>query len=367
MLIISLLSGVGSPFVAYFLAFLICDLTLASLACWIEKESLRRAAWIIPMRFVYRPILSYVVWRSILHMLRGVWVGWGKLDRKGTVANASVEILKTIRLFLAAALLATGCREQLADPAPEPSASPKAPLHLVIPKQGAYTGAYIDFGESEDDVTLEQIEGFEEAVGKRQAIVASSSYWGEQSFPLHNLEIITRHNAIPLIYWSPWDKPYVMERGPDRFSLDAIVAGKWDAYIDSWARQAKAFERPIFVAWGLEMNGNWFPWSGYFYGGGKQLSKDVYAGPDLYKRAYRYIVDRVRAIGAKNIIWVFHVQNYSYPSDEWNQLAGILPRRRLRRLARHERLWETIPRRAMGLRLRYNDLCLRRSLWTQFR
>jgi len=183
----------------------------------------------------------------------------------------------------------------------------------------------MDFGESEDNVTLEQIEAFEEAVGKHQAIVASSSYWGEQSFPLHNLEIITRHNAIPLIYWSPWDRPYVMERGPDRFSLDAIIAGKWDAYIDSWARQAKTFGRPIFVAWGLEMNGNWFPWSGYFYGGGKELSKDVYAGPDLYKKAYRYIVDRVRATGAKNIIWVFHVQNYSYPSGKWNHFEEYYP------------------------------------------
>jgi peptidoglycan-N-acetylglucosamine deacetylase len=87
LLIVSLLSGAGLPFIAYFLAFLICDLTLASLACWIEKEPLKRAAWIIPMRFVYRPLLSYVVWRSILHMLRGAWAGWGKLDRKGTVAR----------------------------------------------------------------------------------------------------------------------------------------------------------------------------------------------------------------------------------------------------------------------------------------
>ena len=86
LLIISLISGAGLPFVAYFLAFLLCDLALAALACWIEKEPLLRAAWIIPMRFVYRPILSYVVWRSILQMLRGAWVGWGKLDRKGTVA-----------------------------------------------------------------------------------------------------------------------------------------------------------------------------------------------------------------------------------------------------------------------------------------
>ena len=213
----------------------------------------------------------------------------------------------------------------------------------MIPEQGAYTGAYIDFGEREDDVTLEQIEAFEKAVGKHQAIVASSSFWGEQSFPLHNLEIITRHNAIPLIYWSPWDKPYVEERGPDRFSLDAIVAGKWDAYIDSWARRQKAFERPIFVAWGLEMNGTWFPWSGYFYGGGKELSKGVYAGPDLYKKAYRYVVDRVRATGAKNIIWVFHVQELLLSIGRMEPAQGILSWRRLRRLAGDERLWKTIP------------------------
>jgi beta-mannanase len=249
----------------------------------------------------------------------------GKAGPQGNRDNASAEILKAIRLCLATALIATGCRQQPAHSAPPLSASPEAPLYLAIPDQGAYTGAYMDFGEAEDDVTLEQIEAFEGAVGKHQAIIASSSYWGEQTFPLHNLEIIARHNAIPLIYWSPWDRPYIQDRGPDRFSLDAIVAGKWDAYIDSWAAQAKTFRRPIFVAWGLEMNGTWFPWSGYFYGGGKELSEGVYAGPDLYKKAYRYIVDRVRAARAKNIIWVYHVQNYSYPLDEWNELKEYYP------------------------------------------
>jgi hypothetical protein len=73
--------------------------------------------------------------------------------------------LNAIRLFLAAALLATGCRDELVNPALRPFASPEAPGPLLIPKQGAYTGAYIDFGESEDDVSLEQIEAFEEAVG----------------------------------------------------------------------------------------------------------------------------------------------------------------------------------------------------------
>ena len=190
-----------------------------------------------------------------------------------------------------------GCREQPAHFATPPSsAASEVRLHLAIPDQGAYTGAYMDFGEGEDDVTLEQIEAFEQAVGKHQAIIASGSFWGEQSFPLHNLEIITRHNAIPLIYWSPWDRPYAEERGPDRFSLDAIVAGKWDAYIDSWSAEAK-----------------------------RNFPKASMPDPISIKKAYRYVVDRVRAAGAKNIIWVFHIQNYSYPSDEWNQPKEYYP------------------------------------------
>ena len=46
---------------------------------------------------------------------------------------------------------------------------------MVLPKKGAYTGAFIDFGEAEDSVSLETIEDFEEMVGKHQAIIASSS------------------------------------------------------------------------------------------------------------------------------------------------------------------------------------------------
>ena len=52
-----------------------------------------------------------------------------------------------------------------------------------MPATGAYTGAYIDFGDTEDGVTLAAIEKFEALVGKHQAIVASSSYWGRGLLP----------------------------------------------------------------------------------------------------------------------------------------------------------------------------------------
>src|SRR6201981_4107766 len=165
---------------------------------------------------------------------------------------------------LGLALLLTGCKK----PMPEAQADPNGPVEVAIPEHGAYTGAFMDFGDEEDDVTLETIEDFEEMVGKHQAIIVSSSYWGEQNFPVDNLNVIWRHGSMPLVFWSPWDRPYEEDRGPDKFGLTEILAGKWDAYIDKWADAARDFGHPMIVVFGVEMNGTWFPWSGTYYGGG---------------------------------------------------------------------------------------------------
>ena len=117
---------------------------------------------------------------------------------------------------------------------PEIKAAPAA-------ADGILTGAYMGFGDREDEVTLEKIEAFEQLAGKHQAIVASSSYWGEQTFPTANVRLITRHGSLPLVFWSPWDRPYQEGRGPDKYSLTSIIAGAHDDYIDRWAAGARAF------------------------------------------------------------------------------------------------------------------------------
>jgi len=234
-----------------------------------------------------------------------------------------------------AALLAMGLVAHFASaaPAPTPVATPAPPPKLIVPEQGAYFGAFIDFGDTEDNVTLPAIERFEKLLDKHLAIIASSSYWGEQSFPAANLELIARHGAIPLIFWSPWDKPYEQLKGPDQFSLDNILAGKWDAYIDRWAEGARQFGKPFFVSLCNEMNGDWFPWSGTYYGdpshaervGAKPAPGGGFIGPQEFQRAWRYIVDRVRAHGGTNVLWVFHVNNYSDPQEPWNALKEYYP------------------------------------------
>src|SRR3989442_7215951 len=124
-------------------------------------------------------------------------------------------VVRATAALIGLTLALTGCREHVA----VAQVDPNGPVEVVIPERGAYTGAFMDFGDEEDDVTLETIEDFEQMVGKHQAIIASSSYWGEQNFPVDNLNVIWRHGSLPLVFWSPWDKPYEEDRGPDRFSL----------------------------------------------------------------------------------------------------------------------------------------------------
>ncbi len=71
----------------YILIFIFLDLFLAALACWMEGERLRHALMIIPMRLAYRPLLAWVIWRSIRRAFKGGFVGWGKLERTGTVPS----------------------------------------------------------------------------------------------------------------------------------------------------------------------------------------------------------------------------------------------------------------------------------------
>jgi len=81
----SLLLGHGSDILPYFLGFLLCDMALAAVAVKLEGLPARLALRIIPQRFLYRPLLSWVIWKSLLQAMRGAWVGWGKLPRTAAV------------------------------------------------------------------------------------------------------------------------------------------------------------------------------------------------------------------------------------------------------------------------------------------
>jgi peptidoglycan-N-acetylglucosamine deacetylase len=70
----------------YYVVFIAVDLLAAMAGFALEKGEDWRLLWWLPLqRFGYRQIMYYVVLRSLWTALRGPFVGWGKLERHGTV------------------------------------------------------------------------------------------------------------------------------------------------------------------------------------------------------------------------------------------------------------------------------------------
>jgi peptidoglycan-N-acetylglucosamine deacetylase len=84
-LILSLPFGAWRDVLPFVLIFLATDVILATLACLLERENVLQAWRIIPMRLIYRPMLSYCIWKAILRGVKGALVSWGKLERTASV------------------------------------------------------------------------------------------------------------------------------------------------------------------------------------------------------------------------------------------------------------------------------------------
>ena len=71
----------------YWAVFASVELGAAYVAFRADKEDMRLLAWLVLQRFVYRQLMYYVIVKSLWYALQGSRVGWGKLERKGTVTQ----------------------------------------------------------------------------------------------------------------------------------------------------------------------------------------------------------------------------------------------------------------------------------------
>ena len=114
--------------------------------------------------------------------------------------------------------------------------------------------------------------------------------------------------------------------------LEAIPDGVFDDHLIKWAEGVRKFGKPVFLRFGHEMNGDWYPWSGVKNGGGKldgYGSPEIPDGPERYVNAFRYMHDLFSEHGAENVLWVwcpnapFEVMEHSL--GPWNNVASYYP------------------------------------------
>ncbi len=172
-----------------------------------------------------------------------------------------------------------------------------------------------------------RIRKFEELAGKKIVWAFFSNNWiNGIKFPGKAVKEIRGCGAIPFIRLMARSS---FAYGPDPvYTLQGIIEGKFDRQLRAWAKEAKEYGGPLLAEFGVEMNGDWFPWSGYWNGAGESEGygePDFPDGPERFRDAYRHIIDIFRQEGAENITWFFHVNWDSVPDEEWNRIDNYYP------------------------------------------
>lgn len=200
----------------------------------------------------------------------------------------------------------------------------------IFPKEDCcYMGVFPGWGSMEDSVDMETVKDFEKLSGKSVVIVPFSNFWGEESVSKKQLNEIGDHGSIPLLRMMPWGEPYwePFEYQAD-YSLQKIINGDFDDFLKRWAHEIRSYGKPVMITFAVEMNGDWFPWSGIFQGGRKtNLFEDQEKpdGPERYVEAYRHIVRLFREINVENCIWLFQPNWQSFPEEDWNAIENYYP------------------------------------------
>jgi len=162
-------------------------------------------------------------------------------------------------------------------PAAPFAAGPASDLVLAPPGAGRiYHAAFPDFGGPEDRVRAARIHSFERDAGRPIAWAYFSNNWDRGiSFPSESVARIVAAGRVPFIRMMA--RSDYEQGGPDeRYTMQSIVDGTWDGDLRRWCLDAAATGVPLLIDFGIEVNGDWFPWNGRWNGGGET---DGYGDP----------------------------------------------------------------------------------------
>jgi len=189
--------------------------------------------------------------------------------------------------------------------------------HVVIP---LYKGAYLGLFRPPVPIGFSELSAYSRSVHKSPAIVMWYQPWittGYGQFKTDEIKSLLRLGVIPLITWEPWDPGANVGNLANQpaYKLQAIIDGKWDGYIRRWAQGAKAVHGPVMIRPFHEMNGYWYPWSGF-------TNSNT---PALFRKAWIRVWTIFKNEGATNVTWVWSVNWASSPNTYENRWAVYYP------------------------------------------
>lgn len=144
------------------------------------------------------------------------------------------------------------------------------------------------------------IDRYAEEIGRMPAIVMWYTQWGgwdNGRLRLQDVQEVAARGAVPLITWDPWN-PYAGFHQPE-YRLVNIARGAFDGYIDSWAKQLAGYGQRVYLRFGHEMNGDWYPWCAGV--NGNTAADYVAAWRRIYRRFAKANASNVRFVWSPNV------------------------------------------------------------------
>jgi len=169
---------------------------------------------------------------------------------------------------------------------------------VVSPTATAPTTAQVAFGVYRNVFPndLSSVQSYEQATGKQMTIVHWYALWGgwKSQFSRADLDIVRGRGSVPMITWEPWSG----SSNDSSWSLrQAILSGRNDAYIESWARGMAAYGEPVLLRFAHEMHHQpAYPWALGNFGN----------TPAEYVAAWKHVRAIFDRNGATNVAWVWN-------------------------------------------------------------
>ena len=148
-------------------------------------------------------------------------------------------------------------------------------------------------------------------IGWDPTIIMWFQAWGGTNSTLNTsqLDWVRARGATPMITWESFDPAGGVIQ--PAYRLD-VLDTNYGAYIDTWAAGLAAWGHPVYLRWGHEMNGDWYPWAASVNG---NTAAD-------YVSFWNTLRGRFAAQGATNVQFVW-CPNVSYTGS--TPLADVFP------------------------------------------
>lgn len=170
-----------------------------------------------------------------------------------------------------------------------------APHHVATPVLSP-SSPVLGVFEGSVDATWRPVQQFAAAVGRKPGIVVKYSGWNDPWHPRF-ASMARAHGAIPLVHMEPTD-----------VALTSIINGHSDAYLESYAASVRRYGSRVILSFAPEMNGDWYSW-----GAGHTPTSE-------YVAAWRHVVNVFRNAGARNVSWLWTVNDIFAGSAPLKQL-----------------------------------------------